>query len=300
MILKKLRTSLVSAVIAGLTLAPAGAGASSSPIVVSGVSQWGALAAQVLHAPLNASSATGAGPRAYSLLTDPNADPHEHEATPHDAEMVSRATLVIESGAGYDTWLSALVKARGVSASSVINVGTLAGIPAGKNPHLFYDPRNAILLTKALVQHLGSRLTPGATSTLLSLNTLQATAQRVRTACAGVKVAATEDVASYLLEDMGLNIVTPENFRLAIGNGVDPSVQDLATTLQQLSQHPAFLIDNTQTQTPLTSQVVSQALADHVPVIKVTETMVGDNYTTWLSGVITKIKTVLTHEGCLH
>ena len=68
----------------------------------------------------------------------------------------------------------------------------------------------------------------------------------------GVPVAATEDVTTYLLDDAGLDIVTPEALRLAVGNGVDPSVRDLATALAQLKRHPAFLIDNMQTATPLT------------------------------------------------
>lgn len=296
MVLKKL---LASALGVGLWLSPVVAGAGTSPVVVSGVSQWGALAAQVLRAPLNSTVTTTKGALVFSLLTDPNADPHDHEATAHDAELVARATLVIENGAGYDSWLQALVKARGLATSSVMNVGTLAGVTSGKNPHLFYDPRNALLVTHRLVQQLGAGATPGASATLNALNTIQSAALRVRQACAGVKVSATEDVATDLLSDMGLKVITPESFRLAVGNNVDPSIGDLATTLSQLGTHPAFLIDNTQTQTPLTAQVVSQAAADHVKVIKVTETMTGSSYTTWLASVVRNIETALKAQGCL-
>jgi len=45
------------------------------PLIVSGVSEWGALAYQLV----------GADAKVVSLLTDPNADPHEHEATISDA-----------------------------------------------------------------------------------------------------------------------------------------------------------------------------------------------------------------------
>jgi hypothetical protein len=85
---------------------------------------------------------------------------------------------------------------------------------------------------------------------------------------------------------------------LAVGNGVDPSVRDLATALQQLKQHPAFLIDNIQTATPLTNELVAQAKSSHVPVIKVTETMRGRDYVSFMSGVVTKIRGALRAQGC--
>ena len=114
-----------------------------------------------------------------------------------------------------------------------------------------------------------------------------------------VSVAATEDVTTYLLVDMGLKVVTPQALRLAVGNGVDPSVQDLATALNQLRRHPAFLIDNVQTATPLTNELVGQAQSSRVPVIKVTETMTGTDYVKWLNTVVKKIEDDLMSKGCL-
>ena len=98
---------------------------------------------------------------------------------------------------------------------------------------------------------------------------------------------------------MGLKVVTPEALRLAVGNGVDPSVQDLATALNQLRRHPAFLIDNVQTATPLTNELVGQAQSSRVPVIKVTETMTGTDYVKWLNTVVKKIEDDLMSKGCL-
>jgi hypothetical protein len=76
-------------------------------------------------------------------------------------------------------------------------------------------------------------------------------------------------------------------------------VRELATALDQLKRHPAFLVDNIQTATPLTNEMVAQATASHVPVVRVTETMVGTNYPTWLDGVLAKIQTDLRKQGCL-
>lgn len=291
MILKRLLLVL-SVWVASLGVITA-AGASEKPLIVSGVSEWGALAHQLV----------GPDAKVVSLLTDPNADPHDHEATVSDASNVARASVVLVNGAGYDTWLEQLVNARG-SKVSVVNVGKLMGVAPGKNPHLFYNPLAAIKFVKALTTLLDHRhgftnLTSRSAKLLRSLNTIQGNVHSIAVRCHGVKIAATEDVTSYLLQDARLDIVTPEALRLAVGNGVDPSVRDLATALDQLKRHPAFLIDNIQTATPLTDELVAQAKSSHVPIIKVTETMRGTNYVGFIEGVVAKVKTDLKIEGCL-
>lgn len=284
----------VLAVIAAMvTIGVAGNRTASKPLIVSGVSQWGTLARQLV----------GPDARVVSLITDPNADPHQHEATVADAANVADADVVLLNGAGYDTWLSQLVANRS-GAVSTINVASLMHVATGKNPHLFYDPRGAIRFVETLTTMLEHRrgfthLSARSQQLLAQLNALQHSAVTIRQSCAGVAVAATEDVTTYLLSDMGLKIVTPEALRLAVGNGVDPSVSDLALALAQINQHPAFLVDNTQTATPLTNEMVARAQSAHVPVIKVTETMTGTNYVTWINGVVHSILQALTKEGCI-
>ena len=300
MILKRRTLAAAIAVVAALVVVvavvivrAAPTNASSKPVIVAGVSQWGALASQVV----------GSDATVVSLLTDPNADPHNHEATTSDAINVSRATIVIENGAGYDTWLAKLVQARS-GPPVVINVAKLVGVRTGQNPHVFYSVAAAKRFVGALAKDL-KRLGhyPGtqarAAATIARLDGLSARVSAIHTGCSGVKVAATEDVAGYLLAAMGLRVVTPEALRLAIGNSVDPSVQDLALALSQLRHHPAFLVNNTQTATPLTQELVAQAKASHVPVINVTETMTGTNYVRWMSGVVTSMHAALVREGCV-
>ena len=286
---------LVITLVVVLALFGRGALGTSAPrraVIVTGVSQWGALARQLAAPDLTV----------VSLLSDPNADPHEHEATVYDAANVSRATYVVLNGAGYDTWLSHLSALQGPQAH-VLNVASLMGVESGQNPHLFYNPRAAISMVRALSNMLDAHgRYPGvaarANVLLAQLDALQARVSALRLRCGGVRVAATEDVATYLLNDAGLSVVTPEALRLAVGNGVDPSVADLAKALSQLGTHPAFLIDNIQTATPLTNQIVAQATSEHVPVIRVTETMSGPTYVTWLDAVLAQIERALHREGC--
>lgn len=297
MVPKKLHVAAAAAaavLAVGLVVALQGSTKTSSrPLIVSGVSQWGALAHQLV----------GPDATVVSLLADPNADPHDHEATTSDAVNVSRASIVLLNGAGYDTWLAQLVSARSGPVAT-IDMGTLMNVKVGRNPHIFYNPAAAIrfvaTLTTMLEERGGYRGIGARSSALLSqLNALQHRVQEIRSACVHVPVAATEDVTTYLLSDAGLKIVTPEALRLAIGNSVDPSVGNFAQALAQLKQHPAFLIDNIQTATPLTNEMATVAMSAHVPVIRVTETMTGTNYVTWLGGVISKIEVALKSEGCL-
>lgn len=292
MILEKvLLTSSLVAV--SLLFSVTGAGSTTKPLIVSGVSEWGALASQLV----------GTDAKVLSLLADPNADPHQHEATITDAANVARASIVLENGAGYDTWLAQLVRASN-STVKVVDVGRLMGVAPGRNPHLFYNPLAAIKFVKALTALLVHRpgfadVTSRSTALLARLAVTQGDVARIARSCANVKVAATEDVTTYLLSDARLNIVTPRALRLAVGNGVDPSVADLARALAQLRAHPAFLVDNVQTATPLTQELVAQARASRVGVIKVTETMTGSDFVGFIDGVVAKIKAALKLQGCL-
>jgi hypothetical protein len=73
----------------------------------------------------------------------------------------------------------------------------------------------------------------------------------------------------------------------------------LALALRQLRAHPAFLVNNVQTSTPLTNEMVRVAKSSHVRVIDVTETMRGTNYVQWMRDVVAQIRAALVHEGCL-
>jgi zinc/manganese transport system substrate-binding protein len=130
----------------------------------------------------------------------------------------------------------------------------------------------------------------------LAASTQRLTALKAR--CAGVPVAATEDVATRLLDLAGLRVVTPASFRLAVSNGIDPNIGSLALALTQLGQRPAFLLNNTQTATPLTQAVVARARLKGVPLVDVTETMIGNRYVGFIDSVIARLQRALVRQGC--
>ena len=272
------------------------ASATPKPSVVSSVSEWGFLAREVV----------GSHAVVTSLLTDPNADPHSHEASLGEAVLVQQARVVIENGAGYDSWLTRLLANRKPT-TTVINVASLMRLASGANPHLFFNLAAAqAVVVKLENLHkqksfaaLGNNFAPGGPQTLHRLHAMTSSLKTISTHCAGVKVAASEDIVGYLLGAAKLRVVTPKALRLAIGNGVDPSVSDLASALQQLAQHPAFFVYNSSTVTPLTIQLLNQAQSHHVPIIKVPEVEIHGPYTSFVGGIIDQMKRALVKEGCL-
>ena len=55
-----------------------------------------------------------------SILNNPNTDPHTFEASPQVAQEVSAATLIVQNGLGYDSWINKMESASPNSKRKVI------------------------------------------------------------------------------------------------------------------------------------------------------------------------------------
>ena len=76
-----------------------------------------------------------------SIVSDPNADPHEYESNVTDAKEIATANYIIINGVGYDTWARDAGIGAGIEPyAKVLNIGDLVGVPDGGNPHIWYDP----------------------------------------------------------------------------------------------------------------------------------------------------------------
>src|ERR1700690_1584037 len=71
--------------------------------VVAAENFWGSLVSQLGGTHVNV----------LSIVSDPNADPHEYESNTGNAREVATADFVIENGAGYDSWMEKLLSAGG-------------------------------------------------------------------------------------------------------------------------------------------------------------------------------------------
>jgi len=241
-----------------------------------------------------------------SIISNPNTDPHEYEVNVTDAKVVANADLVIVNGVGYDAFMQQLLAASPRPSRIVITVQSLMGVPNGHNPHLWYNPATMPRLATLVARDLG-RIDPArraafaarATAFIRSLAPIDARIAAIRAAYPGAAVAYTEPVFGYMGAAIGLRVLTPEAFQVAVEQGVDPPASALASEEALLNQHRvSALIYNLQTTEPVTSQVEALARQDGIPVVGVTETEPArEDYQTWMMNELTELETALAHGG---
>jgi zinc/manganese transport system substrate-binding protein len=231
-----------------------------------------------------------------AIESDPNTDPHTFEASPSVAQTVSAASLLIENGVGYDTYMEKIESAGGVGSDSsrkVINVQKLLGLPdSTPNPHLWYKPTTMPAVAKALVSDL-SALQPAhaayfqanATKFEESLKPWYAAIAKFKAAYPGTPVATTEPVGDYMLEAAGTKNMTPFTLQAAIMNGTDPAPQNVTLQNGLFSAHKVkVFVYNQQVTDSLTDSFRELALKEGIPVVGVYETMPvpGYDYQSWM------------------
>jgi zinc/manganese transport system substrate-binding protein len=291
----------VAAASCGSASPPSGApaagksGGAATVAIVAGENEYGNVAAQI------------GGPyvTVYSVDSNPNTDPHTYEATPSVAEKIAKANLLIENGLGYDTFMDSLASASPSSARQVINVAHLLGLADNTpNPHLWYDPKTMPAVAQALVTDL-STLDPAHAPTfqanetkfVASLKPWMDAIAAFRAEHPGTAAAVTEPVADYMLEAMGIHIVTPFQFQADIMNGTDPSPQDVSLEKGFLTKHQVRVFCyNQQVTDPLTDSIRQSALRAGIPVVAVYETMPvpGYDYQTWMMAELDAIQRAVT------
>src|SRR5256886_3718538 len=96
----------------------------------------------------------------------------------------------------------------------------------------------------------------------------------LHTKYAGAPIAFTENVAGYLTDAMGLEVLTPPAFMEAIESGTDPAPADVAAERDLITGHKVkALLYNSQVTSPLTEQIRELAVNSNVPVVPVAETI---------------------------
>jgi zinc/manganese transport system substrate-binding protein len=239
--------------------------------VVAAENFWGSLAGQL----------GGREVRVTSIVSDPNADPHEYETNPADARLFASADYVIENGAGYDSWADKLLSSQSRSGRLVLTVSAFLGQKSGVNPHFWYNPAYVFRVIDRITADYES-LEPGERSYFAARHSaVEAALAPYRAGLAsltrrfsGTTVASTESIFVYMAAYLHLRLVTPAAFMDAVAEGVDPPASSLATFDRQIGAK-AFrvLVYNTQTVTPLTTNIRQAALGRHIPVVGISETM---------------------------
>jgi zinc/manganese transport system substrate-binding protein len=247
-----------------------------------------------------------------SVLNNPNTDPHTFESSPSVASEVSAATLIVQNGVGYDTFMNKIESASPNSKRKVIVAQHVLGLPdSTPNPHLWYDPKTMPAVAKAMAADLIA-LDPSHKAyfqaSLARFDNslkpwLDAIAQ-FKSAHPGTPVGVTEPVADYMLQAMGTDIRTPFAFQADIMNGVDPSPQDISLQKGLFNQHKVqVFLYNQQVTDALTQSFITLAKRNHIPVVGVYETMPapGYDYQTWMRTEVQALhQAVAAHTSMEH
>jgi len=232
----------------------------------------------------------GANVTVTSILTHPNQDPHEFEASAATARAMADARVVIYNGVDYDPWAVKLLSASKSPSREVIEVAGLIGKKAGDNPHLWYETAAIFELAATLAARL-TRLDPahhldyaGRVETFeTSMRPLRERITALRARYAGTPVTATEPVFDYMADALGLKMRNGR-FQLAVMNGTEPGAAAIAAFERDLRTHAVkVLLYNTQTGQALAERM--RTIANHagVPVVAITETEPeGKSYQEWM------------------
>jgi zinc/manganese transport system substrate-binding protein len=270
----------------GLPVATGGSpsvpGSAGRIAVVAGENFWGNITEQI----------GGDRVAVTSIITDPNADPHEYESSVDNASAIAHADLVVENGVGYDDFLAKLLAVSPSSTRTVLEVSKLVGVTGSNpNPHLWYDPEYVVAAAKAIETRLSAEDPSSAGMFATNLASFLAGEQRVvavideiRAKYTGTAIAYTERVPGYLIQAAGLHLGTPASFSQSIEDGNDPSPMDNAEFEKALSDHTVkVLLYNSQVTDTETAHLRRLAIKDHVPVVGVSETMplTAKNFQTW-------------------
>jgi zinc/manganese transport system substrate-binding protein len=261
--------------------------------VVAAENFWGSLVSQIGGNKVNV----------LSVVSDPNADPHEYESNAADARAVATANYVIVNGVGYDTWANKLISASPNSKRVTLNVGNLVGKKDGDNPHLWYNPAYVNDAILKMEQNLIAIDPSDKSYFQAQYKTLQANLAPYQNRIAamkrqygGTKVAATEDIFAYLANAAGLDLVSPPAFIEAVAEGNDPPTSSVVQFQQQLqSGQVKVLVYNEQTITPLTDSIKQLATQRNIPIVGVTETIQPPNtsFEVWMNAELLDLQNAL-------
>ncbi len=245
-----------------------------------------------------------AGPDAHvtSIISNPNADPHDYEPTAADARTIAGSQYLIENGIGYDAWVDKLTHVN-PNGRTVLNVGDLLGVDDGSNPHQWYSPtavRRFVTRVSADLARLdpqtdhraayAARRRAFETSGLRDYNRLFA---EIRHRFAGTHIGASESIVAPWATGAGLDLITPEKFLEAIAEGNEPTRNDKETVDEQIADRKIkVFVYNRQNATPDVQRLVDAARREHIPVVTVTETMPSE-YPTFQAWQVAELRALL-------
>lgn len=300
----------------------AGDAAADKPTVYASTDVWASVAKAVV----------GDKADVITSIDQPNLDPHSYEASVKDKKLVNQASVVIVNGGGYDDWALQLAKSADKK-PTVLNAVELAGIDCGDaegheheeahehedahegeqgheehhhhhcsvNEHVFYDLHAVSEVAKAVANTMSqadgkhaAAYQDAAKAFQGKLDDLESQAENIK--ARGEKHSlATEPLANYLLEDAGIQDLTPEEYVEQSETESGPSVKTQADTKALITEGKVdVLLVNSQTEDPVSQALQDAAKEKGIPVVKLTETLAGaSDYVSWIGAALDQIDKAL-------
>jgi zinc/manganese transport system substrate-binding protein len=265
--------------------------------VVAGQNFWGSIASQL----------GGSRVSVTSVVTNPNADPHDYETSTKDARAFATADYVILNGAGYDDWGSKLLSANPAQNRKVFVVADLLHKKAGDNPHFWYNPD--------WVEHVADRITADykaidsadasyfdhqRAAFRTALQPYHDRIAKIKASFSGTPVGSTESIFAYLSDALGLNLISPPGFMKAVAEGNDPPAQTLAEFQDLISgKKIRLLVYNVQTSTSITENLKLMAAQNSIAVVGVSETLqpVDATFQEWQDAQLVALQNALNAQA---
>ncbi len=269
--------------------------------IVSSTNVWGDVAASV----------GGDQVQVVSIIDNFAQDPHSYEASARDQLAVNDADVIVANGGGYDSFIDTLAEAAGNSNIVYAYLpDELEQAPkeeesdhdhdhAHGNEHVWYDfhvvedfaTRLADQL-KTLDPENASEYSANLEQFLVGIAALEERAAAVASSVSGATVISSEPVADYLLEELGLENITPESFSQAIEEELDVSPADLLEIQNLISTNSVDLfVVNIQTGSVQIDSLVELAESSGVAVIQVSELLPeGLGYLAWMEQNISVVE----------
>jgi zinc/manganese transport system substrate-binding protein len=225
-----------------------------------------------------------------SIIEDPKEDPHSYQSTAEDGLATQNAKILLANGGGYDDFFTPLSdQAPGAKKLVAYDIAA-TGDP---NEHVWYSLPGVEKVADQVATQLGD-VQPASKQVFLDnaaafktkVDALVQKATQLGVAHPGTQVVATEPIAHYLLETAKITDATPQAYSVALDQGTDIPLAAV-NQVQQLidGKQVKAVVNNPQTTTPATDQIIADAKTAGVAVVDMTETLPAGvtDYVGWMN-----------------
>lgn len=242
-----------------------------------------------------------------SGIKNSNQDPHGYEATAKDKLSISKAKFVLVNGGGYDDWALRLINSVSPK-PKILNAVQISGFKStnkGFNEHVFFSLATVKKVAKAVEYQL-SKLDPINSPTFKvniasfdkKIDQLLAKAKKIGQG-KSLTGLYTEPVIGYLMADIGIKNITPNDFVEQSETHAGPSIKVMQKTKNiLLAKKSSILILNAQTEDGNSKVLQKAAEVSGTPIVYVYETFKNgiDNYIDFANKALTDFSHALNKK----